>query len=205
MKNTLLVEGNADKRVIEALCAAHQVATNLFIIGEPCGSDNQVLQKLNALIPASNRPACIGLVLDTDQNGVASRWQSIRSKLGEHPYQLPEMPDEYGTVIESSDYLYPRLGFWLMPNNRDLGMLENFVQEMIPSACVENIERILPQAGTECATYRPLHRTKALVHTYLAWQDEPGRPMGQAITAQVLRPETPTAYQFTEWLSRLFT
>ena len=35
-------------------------------------------------------------------------------------------------------------------------------------------------------------------------QFEPGRPLGQAITAQALRPQTATSRAFTEWLTRLF-
>ena len=38
-----------------------------------------------------------------------------------------------------------------------------------------------------------------------AWQDEPGRPLGQAITKQALRPHTDIAVRFTDWLTRLFT
>nr|WP_254435729.1 DUF3226 domain-containing protein [Dolichospermum sp. UHCC 0260] len=46
--------------------------------------------------------------------------------------------------------------------------------------------------------------SKAIIHTYLAWQDEPGYPMGQAITKQSLRPHTDIAIKFTDWLTRLF-
>ncbi|MCC5649013.1 hypothetical protein LC609_04000 [Nostoc sp. XA013] len=54
-------------------------------------------------------------------------------------------------------------------------------------------------------TFKPLDISKAVIHTYLAWQDEPDRPMGQAITKQALRPNTDIAIRFTDWLIRLFT
>jgi hypothetical protein len=93
-----------------------------------------------------------------------------------------------------------------MPNNRDLGMLEDFCAELAePTAlafakvCVENAE------AQNVTTFNAVHRSKAIIHTYLAWQDEPGRPMGQAITAQALRPQTEIAVKFTNWLKRLFS
>jgi hypothetical protein len=52
--------------------------------------------------------------------------------------------------------------------------------------------------------YRSTHRSKALIHTRLAWQKTPGRPMGQAITAQVLPPNKPPAARFVDWLKNLF-
>lgn len=54
------------------------------------------------------------------------------------------------------------------------------------------------------ARFKAVQRSKAVVHTYLAWQDEPGKPLGQSITAQALRPDQPLAERFVDWLKRLF-
>ncbi len=43
-----------------------------------------------------------------------------------------------------------------------------------------------------------------MIHTYLAWQDESGYPLGRAITRQALRPQTEIAIRFAHWLTRLF-
>lgn len=45
---------------------------------------------------------------------------------------------------------------------------------------------------------------KAMIHTWLAWQREPGRPMGLAITKRFLDPEAPSAMEFVAWVRRLF-
>lgn len=203
----LLVEGNTDCHVVMALCGAHQVADGLFGLYD-CGSDTQAIRRLNALLaaPATERPHIIGLLLDADQQGPASRWQSLRQKLQDKPYHLPAAPVPHGTVLEPTDPDYPRLGFWLMPDNQQVGMLEDFVGEMIPAAHVAVIQHCLAIAQESGATtYKPTQQAKAIVHTYLAWQDEPGHPIGQSITARVLQPTTPTAYQFTEWLGVLFS
>lgn len=45
---------------------------------------------------------------------------------------------------------------------------------------------------------------KAFIHTWLAWQESPGRPMGQAITAHCFEYNAPLANLFVEWLRNLF-
>ncbi len=110
-----------------------------------------------------------------------------------------------GDTVLLSEKGLPRLGFWLMPDNRIDGMLEDFCREMIDAratAIVEKCLNIAQESGH--ATFKSTHRSKAFVHTYLAWQDEPGRPLGQAITARVLRGKTSTADAFVNWLTTLF-
>lgn len=45
---------------------------------------------------------------------------------------------------------------------------------------------------------------KAEIHTWLAWQKEPGKPLGQAITARYLNPNAPDAQQLIAWIRRVF-
>ncbi len=45
---------------------------------------------------------------------------------------------------------------------------------------------------------------KAKLHTFLAWQEEPGKPIGQAVTAKYLNPNAPQAAEFIQWLRALF-
>ena len=113
-------------------------------------------------------------------------------------------PDPDGTIVEAVEDK-PRLGFWLMPNNVDSGMLEDFCRELAPADAIAFSEQCVIQAKErEFATFKDVHQSKAVVHTYLAWQDEPGKPLGQSITSQVLEPETEIARRFVDWLKRLF-
>jgi hypothetical protein len=41
------------------------------------------------------------------------------------------------------------------------------------------------------------------VHTFLAWQEEPGRPMGESITRRYFQIDAPEALNFVEWIRRL--
>ena len=67
----------------------------------------------------------MGIVLDADERGIDVRWRQIRNKLRGHDYAFPENLDRGGTIIPEHDEK-PRLGVWLMPNNTDPGMLEDF-------------------------------------------------------------------------------
>ena len=98
----------------------------------------------------------------------------------------------------------PRLGIWIMPNNQTKGILENFLQFLVPET-----DTLLGYAR-KCVTDLPQQlfigdaEPKAIIHTWLAWQAEPGKPYGTAITAKFLDPTTPEADVLVNWLNRLF-
>ena len=196
----LLVEGRDDCHVVWALCNAHRVPETFGVY--VCGNDVILLSRLSALIQRPESET-IGVVLDADEN-VESRWQSIRGKLQNDLYRLPDVPDPGGTIVDAVEDL-PRLGFWLMPNNVDPGMLEDFCWQLAPDDAIAFAEDCVTQAREKSfATFRDVHRSKAVVHTYLAWQDEPGKPLGQSITARVLQPKTAIAATFADWLRALY-
>jgi hypothetical protein len=198
----LLVEGDNDCHVVMALCAAHKVPETFGIY--QCGSDVGVLKRLNALIIRPNPPQVIGVMLDAD-NSVVSRWESIKGKLKHYSYAFPTKPDANGTIVKSL-VDEPLLGFWLMPNNQDSGMLEDFCAELAEPASLAFARECVEHAySRKVTTFKQVHRSKAVIHTYLAWHDEPGYPMGKAITRQALRPHTDGAVRFSTWLTHLFT
>jgi len=199
----LLVEGINDCHVVMALCKIHCVPDTFGIY--ECGSDDGVLKRLNALIISPNPPEVIGVMLDADNpSSVQGRWQSIKDKLRHYSYVFPNSPDVDGTVIQRITDK-PKLGFWLMPNNQDSGMLEDFCAELAEPESLAFARECVEQAQERnVTTFKEVHRSKAIIHTYLAWQDEPGYPLGKAITSQALSPRTDIALRFTNWLGCLF-
>ncbi len=198
----LLVEGDNDCHVVLSLCAAHTVPKNFGIY--QCGSDIQVLKRLNALISRPEPPQVIGIMLDADKS-LEVRWGNIQSKLSHYNYTFPMTPDPDGTVIKSLSN-QPKLGFWLMPNNQIPGMLEDFCAELAEPESLSFAQECVEQAKVKgLSTFKEVHRSKAVIHTYLAWHDQPGYPLGRAITRQALRPHSDIAVKFTNWLSCLFT
>ena len=143
-------------------------------------------------------------MLDAD-NSLASRWESIKGKLKNYNYAFPTKPDADGTIVRSlADE--PLLGFWLMPNNQDSGMLEDFCAELAEPASLAFARECVEEAQRKNLTsFKEVHLSKAIIHTYLALHNEPGYPLGKAITRQALRPQTDVAIRFTNWLINLFT
>lgn len=198
----LLVEGQNDCHVILALCAKFNVPQTFGIY--ECGSDDQAIRRMNALISQPNPPRVVGLVIDADKPDLSGRWAIIRGKLAHYTYDFPDSPTPDGIILDSANE-ETRVGFWLMPNNQDSGMLEDFCSEMISKSSVITVRECIELAKQKgCATFKEVHYSKAIVHTFLALQDEPGRPLGQAITAHTLQSHTATAQRFVNWLYRLF-
>lgn len=201
-KGVLLVEGKNDCHVIWALCKTHGVPQVFSLCN--CENDTGVLKSLNALIMASNQVETVGVVLDVDDRTIESRWQQIQDKIKVHGYDFPESPDPAGTVLPLNGDK-PKLGIWLMPNNQDPGMLEDFLMSLANVSSISFATESVDYAKEKgLTTFKEVHHSKAVIHTYLAWQDEPGKPLGQSITSHVLNPETDIAKCFTAWLIKLF-
>lgn len=199
--NVLLVEGPDESHFFYHLSIRHNIHKQ-FIIKYKEGIDN-LLRTLEGELVASELER-LGVVVDADTN-LASRWDALRDRLRRAGYsQIPAVPDPNGTIIEQDEY--PIVGIWVMPDNKLSGMLENFASFLISPddvlwdraiACIEQIpqkERLFPSEQL----------IKAHLHTWLAWQEEPGRPMGQAIRKGFLNPNAPHAQQLIAWLRRLF-
>lgn len=198
----LLVEGKNDCHVILALCKAHYVPESFGLYD--CESDEGILKRLNALVLQPNRLETIGVVLDVDDRTASSRWQQIQDKIKSHGYEFPESPNPEGTILPLNGEK-PKLGIWLMPNNQIPGMLEDFLMTMANKDSISFASATVVSAKEKgFTTFRAVHNSKAVIHTYLAWQDEPGKPLGQSITSHVLNPESEIARVFTDWLTRLF-
>jgi len=209
--NVLLVEGKNDCHVIWALCKKFKIKENFGI--NVCESYIQSIKELNSrIVDSSSKPERIGIVIDSDKGyekspkeAFLNRWKSIKKNLIFHGYELPDNPERKGTILCHNEEDKPKVGIWLMPNNSDPGMLEHFISEMIEEKALNVAEECVKKAEEEQITsFIPNHKQKAIVHTYLAWQDEPGMPLGTSITTQVLKPETEIAKHFVDWLKRLF-
>ena len=98
------------------------------------------------------------------------------------------------------------VGVWLMPNNRDPGTLETFLHSLVPESDTLMHRAVSVVDGIPPTERRfPSHRLQhARLHTWLAWQEEPGRPFGQAVTKRYLDAGRAPAPLFASWLQRLF-
>lgn len=201
----LLVEGKDDFHVILSIQGNRQL--RILDKGEiaELGGVDELLESLPVHLKASEG-GVIGVVIDADSD-LAARWNAVRDRLLNAGYsEVPDKPDANGTVVVAPiGTLLPRFGIWLMPNNSTAGILEDFVQFLVPRE--DNLHPIAKTTVDALPSRRfpERLRSKAVIHTWLAWQEAPGRPFGQAITARFLDPGVPEVDLFTEWLQRLYS
>jgi len=201
----LLVEGVDDYHVILHLQAGHDLRIVDREEIRQTGGIQPLLESLPVQLKASDG-GILGVVIDADQD-FAARWQSLRACLASAGYEaIPESPICTGTILAPPpETLLPKFGAWLMPDNASRGILEDFLRFLVPEGDVmlpfaEETLRGLPEQRFSANDY-----PKALIHTWLAWQKEPCRPFGQAITARFLQSGVPEATVFMAWLSTLFS
>lgn len=201
--NKLLVEGKDDKYVVTSIRDGHGVADNFEIVD--CEGVENIVDKLIGFVKAKQH--IIGIIVDADDK-LHARWESLKSTLIDQGYEVPKRFNKDGTIIPSVGR-NPKIGIWLMPdNNQEPGMLEHFVATLIPESdkLKDKAEQILDELESEkINNYRLIHRSKALIHTWLAWQEEPGKPMGLAITQTYLDHNTELCQRFADWLKKLYT
>lgn len=203
----LFVEGKNDFHVIASLCGYYDVPQNFNI--RPCDSVENVIGLFRLALTNPSAYRRIGIVLDADVDR-EKRWKRLADILkesGKYDCNDLDLPSD-GLVLQPLNDYDATVGIWIMPDNRLEGMLEDFVLSMIPAEdpLIQKAGAVLSELEEEkVQRYKPVHRSKAEIHTFLAWQDEPGRPMGQAITAQILNPETRQAKTFIGWLNRLYS
>jgi hypothetical protein len=204
-QKVLLVEGDDDQHVVWSLCKARELP-ECFAVEVKRGKD-ALLRGLPGYLKDPLAYPVVGILLDADER-IESTWDAVAGRLRGAGYPLPSSPHTAGMVLDHPDSDGPRVGVWLMPDNRLPGMLEDFVRLLIPAgdALAPEAERALQVIeGQRLQRYASQHRPKAFVHTWLAWQEEPGKPMGLAITKRYLDPTSPQADVFVAWLCRLFT
>ena len=200
----LLVEGTDDEHVLKHICGNRGLP--LLDRVTPYGNVGALLKGVPTELRAGNQPGdVVGIVMDANSD-VGARWQAVRVRLVEAGYvDIPASPDPGGTVLEPpAGSLLPRAGVWLMPDNSTPGILEDFLRFLVPSPDALFDHAAASVGSLPVRRFVPSDEPKALMHTWLAWQEEPGRPYGTAITAGYLDPHVPQVDVLAAWLERLF-
>ena len=219
-RSVLRVEGPDDLHVVRHVLVRHGLEhgesawfPSFMVAGEGAGvpgdGRNALLRGVRTAVRLSEGKA-VGFVLDADDS-VENTWRAIADRLemaGVAP--PPAMPAE-GFVGHSGEY-QARVGVWLMPDNRQEGERGEGTLERFLETLVRDADPLLPHAREATERAKTEHEAryperdvkKAVLHAWLAWQEEPGLPYGTAIKARYFRHDSPTAGRFIAWFRRVF-
>ena len=205
MVNRLIFEGADDKHVVMNLLFNHEHngerLCEQFAEKVKDGVDH-LIDTLNEELKATDL-GHLGVILDADTD-LARQWARVTRVLDEHGCrEVPAAPIADGTIVETTDG--KKIGIWVMPDNRSAGALEDFVGRLIAegdtlwSKAQADVNAI-PEADRR---FKETYLSKAHVHTWLAWQEEPGTRMGETFKKKYLDPNHPQATAFVGWVRRL--
>ena len=214
-RSTLRVEGADDAHVIkhllrryECLCpiqgesANEQWSQNAPTI-TPVGNDTSLLEGMPTAVQVSNGRS-VGFVLDADE--VASnRWREVCNRIANLGLSVPNQIPSNG-YVDTSSIFQARVGVWLMPDNRRSGAVEAFLQDLVDSndPLLPVAEQSTSKAKQSGALFPDNKKDKAILRTWLAWQEEPGLPYGLAVSKHYFLHDTALAIEFVEWFKRVF-
>lgn len=206
----LLVEGEKDKRLIPWLMEANHIEwlkgqepVDIVPVG---GFDGLIDDDAVATYLKGSNTKAVGIIFDADEPS-DRRWTRLREACCRYETRnLPEVLPPEGLVVRSK--FGPQLGFWMMPDNQSRGMLETFLCYLVPeagSALWNHAQAATSSAKVSWrAPFKERHLDKAEIYTWLAWQDEPGCQLHEAVKHRILDPCSPFAQPFVAWFRRLF-
>jgi hypothetical protein len=216
-KRWLIVEGSDDKFVTVELLARHgafwgspALEADLDL---PYIHDAQGIDKLHKVVAVQAKSQHrFGMIIDADLDA-SKAWSKLRKLLraiSDPPEwlakllaQLPESLPKEGVVVEQGERA---LGIWVMPDNGARGALEHFLVNLVPAGDVhwEPARDSVAAAQARGVAFSEQHRSKAEIHTWLAWQQEPGVPFGRAMKSSYFIHDAVAAMAFISWFRRMF-
>lgn len=205
----LLVEGEDDKRVIPELIEKNGVRwgekkKEAIVLIDDCGGYNKINTDLISTELQASGLTNLGLIIDADED-LSTRWMSIRNACLPSIPEIPEQIPETGLIHITKNGI--KFGIWMMPDNQMRGMLETFLAYMIRDEAKviwQYAQEVAEEAKKKGALFKDSYFDKAKIYTWLAWQEEPGRQLHQAIKYEILNPQHPKAQTFITWFKTLY-
>jgi len=207
----LLVEGRDDLHVLSALAEIYEI-TETFSIKETEGVD-RLFDDLPIVLGTARYKELkydierLGIVIDAN-NEISKRWKSIYDILKAKGYPIKNKTDNNGLIIEDDSKDIPFVGLWIMPDNINNGMLEDFFRNFIPEndKLLSKVNLCIDEVSNDKELPIPKPRSKAEIRTWLAWQKKSESRMGYALSDKKnhLNIHNENTEKFIDWVKRLF-
>lgn len=188
------------------------------------GSDDTAYMLLQDALTAPKQYGAIAIIVDADalKNKKAqdrlNRFITIVNKVNDSEiiYDTTISLKNEGIILKPADKfagIFPKVGLWIMPDNQNTGAIEHFLWrcgvKQDYTNTYNNVEKIVTefekdQKQPPIMHYIPNHHHKALVHTFLAWVEDPGNPMGQSVDKKCWNIDSDLVNLFMNWLNNLY-
>jgi hypothetical protein len=211
--NTLLVEGESDKAFFELICKT--IGLDTVRVAHPKdfththnskeGVFNHLPIRLQQLADGQTHRLAVMVDADHDPNG---GFQKTRDRVSEilSPFGYSLATGIAAGLVYKHDDGLADFGLWIMPNNTNEGMLEDWIKQCIHL----NEQGLFAHAVTAIDTlpnppkFRSIHRSKAEVATWMAWQNKPGHGLYRAVEDDLLDTGNPLYQDLSQWLNLVF-
>jgi hypothetical protein len=191
MEKILLIEGKADKAFFEALFKSDflnmpDVKVDVRTPSEQGQASDGKSALRNYLQSAkikelllNDKISNLGIIVDADYpkdgQGYSKTLANLKKDIAEYGYTSDiELSQGLAFTHNNAKKLKP-LGIWIMPNNQDDGMMEDWIKTIVHSS-EHSLFSHAQKTVTELIqpNFKSIHQSKAEVATWMAWQDPPG-------------------------------
>ena len=216
MSRILVVEGKQDQDFYSALCRRAGVL-NVEVRSAPgSGKGNAIkfFEMLLKQLPGGSIKN-VGVVVDADypagkggDTGFGATYAEISNVAANAGFAPPPIkpPPNAGYLLTPPAGLQPA-GVWIMPDNSNHGMVEDFVKQGV----IDPSQKLLLSRASNAveAIANPLfnsslHKSKAEVYTWLAWQKNPGSRLVGTVGGGLIDMNSQLQREFLSWLKRVF-
>ncbi len=206
----ILVEGKSEVNVLPELCRLCGIDTTNFEIKKE-NSLSELKKALKTHLKSTNTLRKLWVIIDADVNFDAA-WQSIKDILlrsGKYSFDMHTPLPEDGFVVKPDDKADLTIGVWIMPNNKDVGMLEDFMMKLIPETDAllpiadSIVEEIDSKRHAHSGIFKVVHKSKAKIHTWLSWHDAPGESLSVAVQKRLFATDKVLCSNFIKWLNTI--
>jgi len=211
----LLVEGEADKSFFEQVCKTLELHTSVTVappkdVGGSHNTKEGVFNHLPILLNqlSDAQITRLAVVVDADSEDNGGGYNRAIDRVTEivKSYGFTLASDSVGGILFKHDDGLADFGLWVMPNNCDEGMLEDWIKSCVHSdehklfAHAETVVDTLPQIK-----FKSIHISKAEVATWLAWQKQPGHGLYRAIEDQLIDMDSKLFLELKDWLIQIYS
>ena len=215
-KSKLIVEGISDEYLFKKLCQKNGFDNVEIEVDTPSafgGIDTKqgVLNILQVLIKQLENSYIdrLGIIVDSDYEadggGIENTLRQIHNKIKDHGYSSSYKRFSNSGIYFEGDGDLPKLGVWVMPNNVDEGMLEDWMLTI----CHPDEQSFLDSITTTVNAipspkFKKIHEAKAITNTWLAWQKKPGLGFANLFKEGLIDEGHKNYKDFVDWMSEMF-